>query len=331
VPQAVRILMGLADTPSEGSTAILVQVSREFPGPIGIAALGLLGKTKGAAALARLLEALEDKDPAVKTAALRGLVQYQDTRVIDALIPFMAKEEGRLKGEAYKYLVKVTGQNFGLAMDDWTKWWDIEKKRFKFNATDQGKKTQVRVRDADYYGIEIFSDRVCFCIDCSSSMTAKSRDPDSKQESTRIAVAKKKLLEVIEKLKPVVQINIMHFSSNFAAMAKQLTPLTPAGKAQAVKFVKALANTQGTNIYDTLSEAIRDERVDTIFLLSDGAPTRGKFTDPAAILREIRVQNATRNVTINTIAVGSDLGAEMVDFMKRLAAENGGTAVEVKD
>ncbi len=331
VNQAVRLLMGLAETPSPGTAAILVQASRDFPGPIAVAALSLLGKVKGDAALQRLLEALEDKDVAVKTAAVKGLQQYQDKRVITALLAFMGKEDGRLKGEAYKYLVKVTGQNFGLEIEDWRKWWEIEKERFKFNAVDQGKKTQVRARDVDYYGIEIFSERVCFIIDCSSSMTAKARDAETKQESTRIALAKKELVKAIEKFKAGVQINIIHFNSNFASMAKQLTPLTPAGKSQAVKFVRGLGTGQGTNIFDSLSEAIKDERVDTIFLLSDGAPTRGKFTDPGTILGEIRVQNATRNVTINTIAVGSDLSAGMIDFMKRLSAENGGTAVEVKD
>ena len=329
--QAVRLLVGLAETPSAGTAAILVRVSREFPGPIGIAALSLLGKAKSGAGLGRLLEALGDKDPAVKAAALKGVQLYRETRMIGPLIDFMAAEEGRLKGDAYRLLVGLTGQNFGLQVDDWKKWWEIEKERFKFAQADQGGKTQVRVRDADYYGIEIFSDRVCFIIDCSSSMTAKARDPETKQESTRIALAKKELLKAIEKLKSGVQINIMHFHTSVASMAKQLTPLTPAGRAQAVRFVRNLATGTGTNIYDSLSEAIKDERVDTIFLLSDGAPTRGRFTDAGTILGEIRIQNAVRNVTINTIAVGSDLGEGMISFMKRLAAENSGSFVHVKD
>ena len=74
-----------------------------------------------------------------------------------------------------------------------------------------------------------------------------------------------------------------------------------------------------TNVYDTLEFALKDRNVDTIFLLSDGSPTAGRFTDIDSILREIKVLNRSRGVSINGIAFG-----ERSDLLKQLAAENNG-------
>ena len=65
--------------------------------------------------------------------------------------------------------------------------------------------------------------------------------------------------------------------------------------------------------------------VDTIFFLSDGKPTTGRFVDPDDILREVRKLNELRRVVVHTIA----LGQFQKTFMKRLAKENGGVFVDL--
>jgi Mg-chelatase subunit ChlD len=65
--------------------------------------------------------------------------------------------------------------------------------------------------------------------------------------------------------------------------------------------------------------------IDTIFFLSDGRPSHGKFIEPDDVLREVRAANELRKVVIHTIT----LGEFEKDFMERLAAENGGTFVDL--
>ena len=65
-----------------------------------------------------------------------------------------------------------------------------------------------------------------------------------------------------------------------------------------------------------------DPDVDTIYLLSDGAPSAGKHTAPGEILREIRRKNRSRQIAINTISLGRS------DLMKKLAEQNGGVYVQ---
>ena len=58
---------------------------------------------------------------------------------------------------------------------------------------------------------------------------------------------------------------------------------------------------------------------------ADGRPSCGKFIEPSDVLREVRAANELRKVVIHTIT----LGEFEKDFMERLAAENGGTFVDL--
>jgi hypothetical protein len=70
--------------------------------------------------------------------------------------------------------------------------------------------------------------------------------------------------------------------------------------------------------------------VDTIILMSDGAATDNSFPksnlmDPEVILQHVREWNPHKRIVIHTIAVDM---VEGVEFMKKLAAENGGTYLD---
>ena len=91
-----------------------------------------------------------------------------------------------------------------------------------------------------------------------------------------------------------------------------------------------------TNSYDALMSALGvtakkgatgdyEVDVDTIFFLSDGRPSYGKFIDTADILREVNEANQLRRIVIHTIA----LGEFQKDFMRRLAQENGGVFIDL--
>ena len=98
-----------------------------------------------------------------------------------------------------------------------------------------------------------------------------------------------------------------------------LQPLAGSGRARAVRFVEAITTGSGTNVFDSLEATLKDRRVDTIYLLTDGNPTRGRFTAPAAILKEIGALNRVRGATIHCIAFGAES-----KLLKDLAAQNGG-------
>ena len=65
--------------------------------------------------------------------------------------------------------------------------------------------------------------------------------------------------------------------------------------------------------------ALQDEKLDTIYLLTDGDPGGGEIDDPKQIVKSIAQLNSMRRVQINCISIGKESS-----LLKQLAAESGG-------
>jgi HEAT repeat protein len=212
-----------------------------------------------------------------------------------------------------------------------------------------------------YHGIATPSKSIVFVIDVSGSMEQevvnKERFKDGQYPSwKRIDVIKTELLKTIRSLEAYVQFNVIAFATEVKPWKKGQVKANPLNKSSADAWVSRLeaiggdskselaaaglvgaANLEGgkTNTYAALMTALGVEdgketrdyetEVDTIFFLSDGRPSHGKFVEPSDVLREIRAANQLRKIVIHTIT----LGEFEKDFMERLAAENGGTFVDL--
>jgi hypothetical protein len=213
-----------------------------------------------------------------------------------------------------------------------------------------------------YHGIDTPSRSILFVIDVSGSMeqevAQKERFQDGGYPSfRRIDIVKTELLRTIEALEAYVDFNIIAFATEPERWKKAQVKANVVNKSSAATFIRKLeaiggaskeelaavgltgsANLEAgrTNTYDALMAAlevggrgVRDEyyrvAIDTIFFLSDGRPSWGRFTDPEDILREVRTANELRKVVIHTIAIGEFQRS----FMERLAQENGGVYVDL--
>ena len=68
------------------------------------------------------------------------------------------------------------------------------------------------------------------------------------------------------------------------------------------------------------------DKVDTVFLLSDGLPNCGQYEVPAEIRKGIRALNKDARIIIHTIFTGEGTGA--ADLRKLLGRGNGGRFVD---
>lgn len=164
------------------------------------------------------------------------------------------------------------------------------------------------------------SQRVAFLIDVSYSMVSQVRVPGSTVPITRLEACQRELQRVIDALDAKTSFNAVAFANQFAALSKRAEPARKRRKRAAAAWIDALHAAGGTNIFDPLEEALTDGRVDTIWLLSDGDPTDGRFTSPVDVLREVRLLNASRRVAIHCIAVGQES-----ELLRTLAGEHRGT------
>jgi len=212
-----------------------------------------------------------------------------------------------------------------------------------------------------YHGLTTPSQSILFVIDVSGSMEQDVVDKARFQGTDypswkRIDVIKTELIRTIRSLPPSTEFNVISFATDVALWKKGQVKANPLNKSSAESWVSRLeaiggaskeelaqvgligaANLEAgkTNTYGALMAALGVEEgkaareyqvdVDTIFFLSDGRPSHGRFVEPDDVLREIRAANELRKVAIHTIT----LGEFEKDFMRRLAEENGGTFVDL--
>ena len=168
-----------------------------------------------------------------------------------------------------------------------------------------------------YFGLRVLSRRLAFVLDTSGSMSATMDYDDS--EDKRISVMKDELLKLIKSIRKKTYFNVYFFSDRHRKLFKHLVVLSKKHYGEVRKFVKSARAMGGTNLYDPLAEALNDPHVDTIYLLSDGQPTSGKYVQPKEILRNVQKINRVRSIKIHTISIGNDS-----KLMERLAEDNGG-------
>lgn len=185
----------------------------------------------------------------------------------------------------------------------------------------------------EFFGEPVVSKRVAFVIDVSGSMATALNGPPSMRASalrrgtrrprpgveTRLDRVKTELLAVIEALPPEAKFNVHWFSTAVGTWRSELATASADSKAEATRAVQGLAADGATNLYDALARALSDREVDTVYLLSDGQPNRGRCTAPRQIVDAVRTQLRGRKVTIHTVSVGPRLG-----LLEALAKQSGG-------
>ena len=170
-----------------------------------------------------------------------------------------------------------------------------------------------------FYDIEVRTNRVVFVVDISGSMAWR-----NKKGVTKIDEAKTNLRKILKAFNSDVKFNLIAFNGGFRPWKKKLTAATPSRLKRAHTWVENLRAGGSTNIHDSLDFALDLKDVDTIFLLSDGAPSSGRTTDMGEIRRLIERKNRFRRIRINNIGIG--VGRATRRFLEKLSKENFGEA-----
>lgn len=215
-------------------------------------------------------------------------------------------------------LVELTGVDQGDDAQAWQRWWNVVAADFVV-ASDRPSRPAPRPKTSTaYWGIPIRGQNLAFVVDLSGSMTAKL---DGK---TRLDVAKARLIEVLRGLGREHRFAVVAFGTDLDPFADGLSVATQENVEKAIKWVDRLRVRGATNIYDSLEFALAIPEVESVFLLTDGAPSTGKLVDMGEIRLAIRLQNAEQYVRVNTIQIGG--GGREQAFLRGLAADNHGEA-----
>ncbi len=236
--------------------------------------------------------------PAVINACVAACEYKADARVVAALIDLLGRVEKQGGWEYHNVrqrLTDLTGHDF-FTQEKWQGWWsthggegwDPSKKGEAKEAATRERGEQEKV--PTFFGSEIASNRLVFVIDTSGSMemTDKPADFEGSEEDfaalnpdtpevkkhQRIERAKAQVVAAIENLVPTQQFNVIAFSDKTKPWKPSVVPATDANKRAAIEFCQGLKEDGGTYTDEALEAAFADPTIDTIYLLSDGAPMR---------------------------------------------------------
>lgn len=295
--------------------------------------------------------ALEADAPwGTQRAAVEALLHTRTKESTGKLVESLERLEGRIERAVMDALTELTGERFRNPTV-WPRWWKDNQSGFQ-PLTEQEFKDLMAKREAaaeeasegenktvvgSFFGVDLDSERLTFLIDSSGSMEAPMAprsgdrrgpttggDGDGRRAprgGTRLEVAKNELLYFLGDLPPSALVNVGRFSDGADAWSNSLERVDKEKTKRSIRaFVEQLVPGGGTNIYAAMQLAFQDPDVDTIMLLSDGAPSVGEVLDTGTIAQHVGVWNAHRGVTIHVVCIGVDQ-----PDLRRMAEDSGGS------
>jgi hypothetical protein len=266
-------------------------------------------------------------------AAIRLLRRMHDRRGIVPLMGFLDRlDVKRARTDAQLALVSMTGVDHGPHSGQWRRWWEDKEKTFimpkQAKAPGDVKGPE---KGKTFYGVHTFSDKILYIVDISGSMDKLEKGKGAGGK-TKMAVLKQELTGAVFNLNATDTFNVIFFNHQVIPWQRSKVVATERNKNLLKKWVADQPPLGGTNIFDALEMGFRIAHrvtgppdIDTIFFLTDGKPTAGKFQDKEKILELMKAWNEQSHLTIHTIGIGKDHDA---DFLTRLAQIGDGTYVK---
>jgi hypothetical protein len=155
---------------------------------------------------------------------------------------------------------------------------------------------------------------------------------------SRLDVAKRELTTAIRVMPEKANVEFVSFSGTASVWFGALKLLTKAGKTDVENRIKTIVAKGGTNTYDSFDKAFGvDDNIESIYFMSDGAPSLGAIIECNDLLDQIYTWNRFRKVQIHSIGlVFGVIPPEFVkggmkedipklkNFLSQLAIQNGG-------
>ncbi|MCE9637742.1 MAG: HEAT repeat domain-containing protein [Planctomycetes bacterium] len=198
---------------------------------------------------------------------------------------------------------------------------------------------------SSFYGITTSSKRILFVVDISFSMAdpsgakpaattgvAKDAYP-APTGAAKIDIAKWQLHRAVASLPKDVAFDFVVFSESYKLWQEQMVEASDKTKAKAHDFIDSIKPNGTTNICDSVDKAFElaapaqvsgkpktgapDLRADTVYLMTDGNPNRGRTSDAASLIDSVVTRNRTARLVFHTIGIGEAAGSELLQTVSK--------------
>lgn len=273
-----------------------------------------------------------------------------------------AKDPWAVDLRLHKLLEGMTGQKVAPgSANPWKDFWKREGAKFAFAANAEQKEAAKKQSDGRYqkfFNLEVDSRRVLFVLDFSGSMAepanlkpkteggtgAKAVEIPGVSGITKAQLVVQELKKMVMSLPDGSLFNLIVFSDDVRIwrpdregrptlvkiddqarddlMGSFLDSLSPHGPTNLHGALDKALGLAGRGLYDKWYAT----SYDTLYVLSDGAPSFGEVTDKDEICRIVREANGLKKVVIHTVTFGDQ---NDTSFLKKMAEENGGRHIHV--
>jgi hypothetical protein len=283
----------------------------------------------------------------LRAALVRALRAAPEAESVDSLIAILAEPGSvRVAQDAEAALGGMTGGDYGSDAATWRDWWRVN--RDKVTIGNRTASKTATYGKSTFYGLSVPEGRVAFVIDTSGSMAEPvggGKLADYMKNAghlsptgikTRLDLAVAELTHAVRNMKDKSSVGVISFSSAEVWHTKGFETMTQELRAKIGQRVHALSSGSSTNVYSGLNAAFHPnkkprpqdllEGPDTIFLLTDGNPSSGRYVEIADLRDEVLSWNLSRSIRINCVNVGN----ANANLLRDLAYGTGGAYVDLK-
>jgi len=287
------------------------------------AALIALRAAKPESALAACASLANDAAPGVRANVALTLAELSSKAAALELVALLENErELRLRWRIVELLRGLSGQGHRLDVRPWRDW----AQGLPDGAIDAPKAAGARAAEPSssaFAGMPILSERVTFLIDLSGSMWEKRADG-----KTRKQVVDGELARALQSLTPGVRFNVIVYTARPVAWKERLASATPKAVQEALTFFEGRKDSGVGDFWEALELAWQDPDVDTVIVLSDGAPSGGERWNLELMKDLFAERNRFRQVALDAALAGAS--KRLREHWVEMCASSGGRVVDVK-
>lgn len=221
---------------------------------------------------------LLDVDHGVSMVALRLLHSRGDVESVKALSAALPTDglEGTVERPAVVAAIvtslrAASGLSHGAVRDRWIRWADGLKDDWTRESADDKReaKKEAEAGSTTFYGLRLDSDRIVFMVDMSGSMWSENGD------TTRKAQVEVELAKALRGLPETAMFNLVPYANDPGPWEDELVPATKRNVDKAVQWFERNTQRGRGDLWTALVPVLRDPSIDTVVILSDGAPSGG--------------------------------------------------------
>jgi len=318
---SAQAIVTLAELDAESASKVARQASRSKEPLERAAALCARWRIEDAGALQWAIEWSADPDAGVRGVAARTLEAIGTKPALLALIARLDVEpREKLLLELVPRLQRMTGFKAGRQGSAWAAYaqdlpddWRAQPSTSS-EAQKEAAEGESMVQGA---GLPTFSDRIVYLFDFSGSIWNEVRDG-----KTRKQLLDPVFHQTLDALKPATRFNLGPYTASVKPWQERLTDADERRVKDAHRFIEDIKITGPGDFYAAVQWAKTDPEVDTICVLTDGAPSGGRRWNMEAMAQRLIDENRLRPIRYDVVLVDCPKG--LARHWRYLAESTGG-------